>query len=169
MLGKNNYFGRADRRCGKIKNIAKPGQLGLGLAWLNCKKFLELSCLLGIWFIHPNPTSKSSEKMAEISKNISKISPNIQKVLELLLKSCSCQKLWDKSSKSNCWFLNLMGKRCPGAATISIPFSHLIMKRRILFFHYILNEDKSSMLYIFVIAQKRSQKKIIGYLEYRMI
>ena len=40
-----------------------------------------------------------------------------------------------------------------------IPFGHLIMKRRILFFHYILNEDKSSILYRFLIAQMRSKKK----------
>ena len=40
-----------------------------------------------------------------------------------------------------------------------IPFSHLIMKRRILFLHYILNEDGNSILNRFLVAQVRSQKK----------
>ena len=39
-------------------------------------------------------------------------------MLELLSKSCLCQKVRDKSSKSYCWSLNLLGTRYPGAATI---------------------------------------------------
>ena len=35
--------------------------------------------LLGTRFIDPNPTSKSSEKIAEISKNLSKIGQNQSK------------------------------------------------------------------------------------------
>ena len=40
-----------------------------------------------------------------------------------------------------------------------IPFSQLIMKRRILFLHYILNQDKNSLLHKFLEAQIRSKKK----------
>ena len=40
-----------------------------------------------------------------------------------------------------------------------IPFGHLIMKRRILFLYYILNQDKRSMLNRFLVAQMRYQKK----------
>ena len=40
-----------------------------------------------------------------------------------------------------------------------VPFRHLIMKRRILFLHYILNEERTSMLYKFLIAQIRNKKK----------
>ena len=62
--------------------------------------------------------------MAEIKKNypklfkISKTLSRIQKVLELFSKSCYCQKVRDISSKSYCWSPNLLGTRCPGAATI---------------------------------------------------
>ena len=40
-----------------------------------------------------------------------------------------------------------------------VPFGQLIMKRRILFLHYILNQDKESMLKRFLVAQMRYQKK----------
>ena len=40
-----------------------------------------------------------------------------------------------------------------------VPFRHLTMKRRILFLHYILNEERTSMLYKFLIAQIRNKKK----------
>ena len=40
-----------------------------------------------------------------------------------------------------------------------VPFRQLIMKRRILFLHHILNENENSMLYKFLMAQIRSKKK----------
>ena len=43
-----------------------------------------------------------------------------------------------------------------------IPFRHLIMKRRILFLHYILNEKKTTMLYKFLMAQIRNKTKKVG-------
>ena len=40
-----------------------------------------------------------------------------------------------------------------------VPFRHLIIKRRIMFLHYILNENKNSMIYRFLMAQIRKQSK----------
>ena len=84
--------------------------------------------LLGTWFIDPNPTAKSGKEMVKISQNWSKngqislnsqkMSKRIQKLLELLSKSCSYQKTWDIPSKSYYWSLNLLGTRYPGATTI---------------------------------------------------
>ena len=40
-----------------------------------------------------------------------------------------------------------------------VPFRHLIIKRRIMFLHYILNENKNSMIYRFLMAQIKKQSK----------
>ena len=39
-----------------------------------------------------------------------------------------------------------------------VPFRELIWKRRILFLHYILNEDQNSMLYRFLKTQMKNRK-----------
>ena len=53
--------------------------------------------------------------MAKFSPKMSKPA---QKIGELPSKSYSWEKVRDISSKSYCWSLNLLGTRCPGAATI---------------------------------------------------
>ena len=40
-----------------------------------------------------------------------------------------------------------------------VPFRQLIMKRRIMFLHYILNEDKNSMIHRFLLAQIKQQRR----------
>ena len=87
---------------------------------------------LGTWFIIPNPTNKSGKKIGHIlSKSVKKCPksivkfpnsvqecPNHTKMVELPSKSYSWKKVRDIPSRSYCWSLNLLGTRCPGAATI---------------------------------------------------
>ena len=40
-----------------------------------------------------------------------------------------------------------------------LPLRHMIRKRRIMFLHYILNQDSNSMLYRFLMIQNKSRKK----------
>ena len=40
-----------------------------------------------------------------------------------------------------------------------VPFRELIRKRRILFLHYILNEDPNSMMYRFLMTQMKNRKQ----------
>ena len=56
------------------------------------------------------------------------MSKNIQNVLKLPSKSYSWQKVRDIPSKSYCWSLNLLGTRCPGAATILVMLVVVVVK-----------------------------------------
>ena len=99
--------------------------------------------LLGTWFIKANPTDKSGKKMVIFSQNRSK---NVQNRPKSVLK---CQNSVQKCPitpknggvtfkillmakragyilKSYCWSLNLLGTRCPGAATIYSSAASLI-------------------------------------------
>jgi len=56
---------------------------------------------------------------------------SILKVLDFPSKSYSRQKMRDITSRSYCWSLNLLGTRCPGAATICSSVLQRKMSNRV--------------------------------------